>query len=64
MPQRAGEIVDFVRQVSDIVSGIATASVEQGEGIDQFNPMVTELDDATQQIAAQVEGAVAASENV
>jgi methyl-accepting chemotaxis protein len=48
-------------QVSDIVSEIAAASVQQSAGIDQVNDAVTLLDQVTLENAALVEEASAAS---
>ncbi len=56
------EIVNGIKKVSDIVAEIAAASAEQASGIDQVNKAVTQLDDMTQQNAALVEEAAAASE--
>ena len=46
------ELVDSVRRVTDIVSEITAASVEQHAGLEQINQAVTEMDDVTQQNAA------------
>ncbi len=56
------EIVTAVKKVSDIISEIAAASQEQSTGIDQVNKAVTQMDEVTQQNAALVEEAAAASE--
>lgn len=56
------EIVNGIKKVSNIVAEIAAASAEQASGIDQVNKAVTQLDDMTQQNAALVEEAAAASE--
>ncbi len=56
------EIVVAVKKVSDIISEIAAASQEQSSGIDQVNKAVTQMDEVTQQNAALVEEAAAASE--
>jgi len=55
------ELVDSVRRVTDIVSEISAASVEQHAGIEQINQAVTEMDDVTQQNAALVEQSAAAA---
>ncbi|WAR46545.1 methyl-accepting chemotaxis protein [Methylomonas rapida] len=55
------EIVDSVKKVGDIISMIASASVEQSAGISQVNQAVTQLDEITQQNAALAEQASAAS---
>jgi methyl-accepting chemotaxis protein len=57
-------IVGAVKKVSDIVSEIAAASREQSVGIDQVNTAVTHLDQLTQQNAALVEEASAASRSI
>lgn len=58
------EVVISVKRVSDIISEIASASVEQSTGIDQVNNAVTSMDDVTQQNAALVEQAAAAAESL
>lgn len=55
------EIVDSVKQVSDIISEIAAASQEQSTGISQVNKAVSHMDQMTQQNAAMVGEAAAAS---
>jgi len=55
------EIVGSIKKVSDIVAEISAASQEQSLGIEQINKTVVELDDMTQQNAALVEQAAAAS---
>ena len=49
------EIVDSIKQVADIVSGIAAASAEQSTGLEQINRALTEMDEATQRNSALVE---------
>jgi methyl-accepting chemotaxis protein len=58
------EIVTAVKKVSDIVAEIAAASQEQSTGIEQVNKAVMQMDQMTQQNAALVEEAAAASELV
>jgi len=58
------EIVSSVKRVTDIMSDIAAASVEQSSGIDQVNKAVTQMDEVTQQNAALVEEAAAAAESL
>jgi methyl-accepting chemotaxis protein len=58
------EIVSSVQRVSDIMSEIAAASVEQSQGIDQVNNAITSMDEVTQQNAALVEQAAAAAESL
>ncbi|HTN67133.1 MAG TPA: methyl-accepting chemotaxis protein [Burkholderiaceae bacterium] len=55
------QIVDSVKRVTDIMNEIATASREQIVGIEQVNQAITQMDGATQQNAALVEEAAAAS---
>jgi len=55
------EIVESVRRVTDIMSEISAASVEQTAGIEQINEAITQMDQVTQQNAALVEEAAAAS---
>jgi methyl-accepting chemotaxis protein len=56
------EIVESVRRVTDIMGEITAASQEQTSGIDQINQAVAQMDQVTQQNAALVEEASAASE--
>jgi methyl-accepting chemotaxis protein len=58
------EIVGAVQRVSDIIAEIAAAAQEQSEGIEQVNKAVMQLDEVTQQNAALVEEAAAASESM
>lgn len=62
---QAGEtlkgIVASVKQVSSIVSEIASASQEQATGIDEINSAITQMDEVTQQNAALVEENTAAA---
>ena len=62
--QTLEEIVTSVKKVSDIVAEIAAASQEQSSGIEQVNKAVMQLDQVTQQNAALVEEAAAASESM
>ncbi|WZB64566.1 methyl-accepting chemotaxis protein [Achromobacter xylosoxidans] len=63
--QRAGatmqDIVASVQRVTDIMGEIAAASAEQADGIEQVNRAVSQMDEVTQQNAALVEEAAAAS---
>jgi len=63
--QRAGdtmnEIVASVHRVTGIMGEIAAASVEQSTGIEQVSQAVGQMDQVTQQNAALVEEAAAAS---
>ena len=58
------QIVSSVKKVSDIIGEIAVASEEQSSGISQVNTAVTQMDQMTQQNAALVEEAAAASESM
>src|SRR5262245_13855157 len=62
--QTLNDIVTAVKKVSDIVAEIALASQEQSAGIEQVNKAVMQMDEMTQQNAALVEEAAAASESV
>jgi methyl-accepting chemotaxis protein len=55
------EVVASVERITGIMAEIATASAEQGAGIEQVNQAVTQMDDMTQQNAALVEQTAAAS---
>ena len=55
------EIVGSVRRVTDIMGEITAASHEQTQGIEQINQAITRMDQVTQQNAALVEQAAAAS---
>ena len=57
-------IVTSIKRVTDIMSEIASASVEQSSGIEQVNQAVTQMDEVTQQNAALVEEAAAAAESL
>jgi methyl-accepting chemotaxis protein len=58
------EIVTAVKKVTDIVAEIAAASREQSSGIEQVNKAVMQMDQTTQQNAALVEEASAASQAI
>ena len=58
------EIVMAVKKVTDIVAEIAAASREQSSGIEQVNKAVMQMDTTTQQNAALVEEAAAASQAI
>jgi methyl-accepting chemotaxis protein len=64
--QQAGstmeEIVASVKRVTDIMGDIAAAGAEQEMGIGQINQAIGEMDGVTQQNAALVEQAAAASQ--
>jgi methyl-accepting chemotaxis protein len=62
--QTLDQIVASVKKVSDIVAEIAAASREQSSGIEQVNKAVMQMDEMTQQNAALVEEATAASQSM
>jgi len=58
------DIVHQVKQVSELIGRISTATVEQTKGIGQVGQAVAELDHSTQQNAALVEQSAAAAESL
>ncbi|WP_168792312.1 methyl-accepting chemotaxis protein [Paraburkholderia aromaticivorans] len=58
------EVTQAVARVTDIMSEIAAASSEQSRGIEQVNLAITQMDNVTQQNAALVEEAAAASRSM
>jgi methyl-accepting chemotaxis protein len=62
--QTMGDIVDSIRRVTDIMGRITSASREQTMGIEQINVAITQMDEVTQQNAALVEQAAAASQSM
>ncbi|TDM09872.1 MAG: methyl-accepting chemotaxis protein [Ideonella sp. MAG2] len=62
--QTMTEVVNSIQRVSDIVSEITSASVEQSSGVAQVAQAVGEMDQATQQNAALVEESAAAAESL
>ena len=58
------EVVTAIKRVNDIMSEIAAASLEQASGIDEINKAINQMDEMTQQNAALVEQAAAASESL
>jgi len=58
------EVTHAVARVTDIMSEIAAASSEQSRGIEQINLAITQMDNVTQQNAALVEQAAAASRSM
>ncbi|MGU7839201.1 methyl-accepting chemotaxis protein [Burkholderia sp. AW33-5] len=58
------EVTRAVARVTDIMGEIAAASAEQSRGIDQVNLTITQMDETTQQNAALVEQAAAASKSL
>lgn len=65
---RSGEtmqdIVVAIKRVNDIMAEIAAASAEQAAGLDEVGKAVSQMDEMTQQNAALVEQAAAASESL
>jgi methyl-accepting chemotaxis protein len=58
------DVTGAVKQVTDIMGEIATASEEQRHGIEQINQAITQMDAVTQQNAALVEQAAAAAQSL
>ncbi|ACR28962.1 methyl-accepting chemotaxis protein [Burkholderia glumae] len=58
------EVTQAVARVTDIMEQIASASTEQSRGIEQVNLAITQMDNTTQQNAALVEQAAAASKSL
>lgn len=58
------EVVGAFKQLAELVGGIAAASGEQAEGIEQVSNAVSQMDEVTQQNAALVEQAAAAAESL
>jgi methyl-accepting chemotaxis protein len=57
-------IVDSIREVTHLMSDIATASIEQNVGIEQIHEAIVEIDTVTQQNASLVEEAAAATKSL
>ena len=55
------EIVQSITRVTDIMTEIASATIEQTSGIEQINMAISQMDQVTQQNAALVEEAAAAA---
>jgi methyl-accepting chemotaxis protein len=62
--QALDEIADGSRKVNDLVGEIAAASTEQSQGIEQVNTAVTQLNQVTQQNAANAEESASAAEEL
>jgi methyl-accepting chemotaxis protein len=58
------DVVSSVRHVTDIMSEIMAATNEQSTGIEQVNQAIGQMDQVTQQNAALVEQAAAASQSM
>lgn len=57
-------VVESVRRVTDVVAEISAASEDQSKGISAVSEMVMQMDGSTQQNAALVEEAAAASQSL
>ncbi len=57
-------IVTQVAEINDVVTGIAASAIEQAHGLEQVNTAVNEMDQVTQQNAAMVEEATAATQTL
>jgi len=57
-------IVSEVAKVSELINGIARASEEQAQGVEQVNIAVSQMDKVTQQNAAGAEESAAAAEQL
>jgi methyl-accepting chemotaxis protein len=58
------EIVDSIKDVVQIVSDIANASIEQATGLEEVNKALTQMDEVTQQNSALVEENAATSKTL
>ena len=58
------QVTHAITRVTDIMGEIAAASNEQSRGIEQVNLAITQMDEVTQQNAALVEQAAAASKSL
>ncbi|NYE64091.1 methyl-accepting chemotaxis protein [Duganella sp. 1224] len=59
-----GDIVASIARVTDIMGEITSASRDQTSGIEQINQAISQMDEVTQQNAALVEQAAAASQSM
>ena len=59
-----GAIVSDIAKVSDLINGIAQASNEQAQGVDQITTAITQMDKVTQQNAAGAEESASAAEEL
>ncbi len=62
--QTLSEIIASVKKVSEIISEISSAGIEQTTGIEQTNKAILHIDETTQQNTALVEETAAASESL
>jgi len=58
------EVVKSIRQVTDIMGAISTASAEQSQAVVQVGEAIGQMDQVTQQNAAMVEESAAAAESL
>jgi methyl-accepting chemotaxis protein len=58
------EIITAVRGATELISRVAATTQEQGQGIDQVNQAIAQLDGVAQQNAALVEEATASAESL
>ena len=58
------DVVQSVKQVTDLMAEIAAASGEQTAGIEQVSKAISQMDEVTQQNAALVEQAAAAAQSL
>ncbi len=58
------EIIAAVRGATELISRVAATTQEQGQGIDQVNQAIVQLDGVAQQNAALVEEATASAESL
>ncbi len=59
-----GTIAGDVTKVTDLINGIAQASQEQAQGVDQVNTAVSQMDKVTQQNASGAEESASAAEEL
>lgn len=58
------QVVSSVRQVTDMIAEIETASCEQAVGIEQINKAMTQMDEITQQDAHMAQNLMMTAENL
>jgi methyl-accepting chemotaxis protein len=58
------DIVESVKNVTQLVKEISNASEEQASGIEQINQAISQMDNMTQQNSALVEEAAASAESL
>ncbi len=62
--QAFSQVAESAVKVGELISEIAAASADQAQGFDQVNKAMTEMDEVTQQNAANAEESAAASEEL